>query len=39
LLHRLSELHREELRVSGPALFESLQAVLHRSGRDRRGSP
>ena len=36
LLRRLSVLHWEELRVSGPALSESLQAVLHRSGRDRR---
>jgi DNA-binding MarR family transcriptional regulator len=36
LLHRLSVLHREELRVSGPALSESLRAVVHHSGRDRR---
>lgn len=33
LLHRLSILHWEELRVSGPALSKSLQAVLQRSGR------
>jgi hypothetical protein len=34
LLHRLSVLHWEELRVSGPALSESLRAVMH-SGRER----
>jgi DNA-binding MarR family transcriptional regulator len=39
LLHRLSVLHRQELRISGPVLSESLQAVLHHSGRDRRRSP
>ena len=33
LLRRLSVLHWKELRISGPALSESLQAVLHRSGR------
>jgi DNA-binding MarR family transcriptional regulator len=37
LLHRLAVLHREELRVSGPALCQSLQAVMHHGGRDRKG--
>ncbi|QNI32064.1 winged helix-turn-helix transcriptional regulator [Alloacidobacterium dinghuense] len=36
LLHRLSVLHREELRVSGPALSKSLWAVVHHSGRGSR---
>ena len=36
LLHRLSVLHREELRVFEPALSEALWAVAHRSGRRRR---
>jgi DNA-binding MarR family transcriptional regulator len=36
LLHRLSVLHREELRVSGPALSEALQVVVHHSERHRR---
>lgn len=35
LLHRLSVLHWEELRVSGPALSESLRAVMQHSGRER----
>ena len=35
LLHRLSVLHREELRVSGPALSESLWAVINHSNRHR----
>jgi DNA-binding MarR family transcriptional regulator len=38
LLHRLSALHWEELRVSGPALSESLRAVLPHSGGDHRRS-
>ena len=33
LLHRLSVLHWEELRISGPALSDSLQAVVHRPRR------
>jgi hypothetical protein len=33
LLHRLSVLHWEELRVSGPALSESLWAVMNHSNR------
>jgi DNA-binding MarR family transcriptional regulator len=33
LLHSLSILHWEELRVSGPALSESLWAVMHQSKR------
>jgi DNA-binding MarR family transcriptional regulator len=33
LLHRLSVLHWEELRVSGPALSESLWAVMKHSNR------
>jgi DNA-binding MarR family transcriptional regulator len=33
LLHRLSALHWEELRVSGPALSESLLAVMNHSNR------
>jgi hypothetical protein len=33
ILHRLSVLHWEELRVSGPALCESLRAVVHHSHR------
>ena len=36
LLHRLSVLHWEELRVSGPALSEALWAVMHHSNRGRR---
>jgi len=36
LLHRLAVLHREELRVSGPALCESLQAVMRHDVRDRK---
>lgn len=36
LLHRLSVLHWEELRVSGPALAESLRVVGH-PGRKGRG--
>jgi DNA-binding MarR family transcriptional regulator len=36
LLHRLSVLHREELRFFGPALSEALWAVAHNSGRHRR---
>lgn len=35
LLHRLSVLHWEELRVSGPALSESLRAVMQHPGRER----
>lgn len=35
LLHRLSVLHWEELRVSGPALSESLWAVMNHSSRHR----
>jgi hypothetical protein len=34
LLHRLSILRWEELRVSGTALSESLRAVMHHSGRN-----
>lgn len=39
LLHRLSRLHRRELSISGPALSESLRAVLKNSleGERRRG--
>lgn len=39
LLHRLSHLHRNELRVSGPALSESLRMTLENSLEDqgRRG--
>jgi len=36
LLHQLSLLHWEELRVSGPALSEALRAVVHDSVRHRR---
>jgi DNA-binding MarR family transcriptional regulator len=36
LLHRLSILHWEELRTSGPALAESLQAVVRHSARHRK---
>lgn len=36
LLHRLSVLHREELRVLGPALSESLQAIVQHSHREHR---
>jgi DNA-binding MarR family transcriptional regulator len=36
LLHRLSVLHWEELRVSGPALSESLRAVMSDSVAERR---
>ena len=36
LLHRLALLHREELRVSGPALCESLQAVMRHGSRGHR---
>ena len=39
LLHRLSIEHWEELRVSGPALSESLWAVMHHSSRGRRRRP
>lgn len=35
LLHRLSLLHWEELRVSGPALSESLWSVMNHSNQDR----
>ena len=36
LLHRLSLLHWQELRVSGPALFEALSAVLmHAAGSEK----
>lgn len=35
LLHRLSLLHWEELRVSGPALSDSLHAVISHSGPNR----
>jgi DNA-binding MarR family transcriptional regulator len=35
LLHRLAVLHREELGISGPALCESLQAIIHGT-RDRK---
>lgn len=35
LLHRLSILHWEELRVSGPALSESLRALMKQSSRPR----
>jgi DNA-binding MarR family transcriptional regulator len=36
LLHRLSLIHWEELRVSGPALSDSLQAVIpHPAGKRR----
>jgi hypothetical protein len=41
LLHQLSVLLRQELRVSGPALSESLLTVLAHSagrGRSRHGS-
>jgi len=38
LLHQLSLLHWEELRVSGPALSESLWAVMHHSRRHQRTS-
>lgn len=37
LLHRLSVLHWEELRVSGPALSESLRAVMEHPRRERTG--
>jgi DNA-binding MarR family transcriptional regulator len=36
LLHRLSVLHWEELRVLGPALSESLRAVMCHSSPERR---
>ena len=36
MLHRLSVLHREELRVFGPALSEALWVVAHHSGNHRR---
>jgi DNA-binding MarR family transcriptional regulator len=36
LLHRLSVLHWEELRVSGPALSESLRAVMCHSTPERK---
>ena len=36
LLHQLSILHTEELRVSGPALFEALGSVIHRSRAHRK---
>ena len=36
LLHRLAVLHHEELRVSGPALCETLQAVMRQGSRGRR---
>lgn len=36
LLHRLSVLHWEELRVSGPALSEALRAVMRHSAPERR---
>lgn len=36
LLHRLSVLHWEELRVSGPALSDSLRAVISHSSKERR---
>lgn len=39
LLHRLSVLHWEELRVSAPALSESLRAVLRHYGRRARRLP
>ncbi|MBV8673616.1 MAG: MarR family transcriptional regulator [Acidobacteriaceae bacterium] len=35
LLQRLAVVHREELRVSGPALCESLQAVVRHGSRSR----
>lgn len=35
LLRRLAVLHREELRISGPALCESLQTIMH-DGRHRK---
>ena len=37
LLHRLSVLHWEELRVSGPALAESLRVAGYNSARKDRG--
>jgi DNA-binding MarR family transcriptional regulator len=36
LLHQLSLLHWEELRMAGPALSEALWAVVHHSGGHRR---
>ena len=36
LLHQLSLLHWEELRVSGPALSEALRAVVHPLGHGRK---
>jgi DNA-binding MarR family transcriptional regulator len=36
LLHRLAVLHREELRSSGPALCESLRAVMRHGSRSGR---
>lgn len=39
LLRRLSALHREELRVSGPALSESLWAVMQHSDSNGRRRP
>jgi DNA-binding MarR family transcriptional regulator len=38
LLHRLSVLHREELRISGPALSEALGAVVHHSTATHRAT-
>jgi hypothetical protein len=38
LLHRLSVLHREELRISGPALSEALGAVMHHSTSTHRAT-
>jgi len=37
LLHRLSILHWQELRVSGPALSEALSAVLTHTAGSKRG--
>jgi DNA-binding MarR family transcriptional regulator len=37
LLHRLAVLHREELRFSGPALCESLHAMMRHGHRGRKG--
>jgi len=36
LLHQLSILHREELRVSGPALLEALGSLIHQSRGHRK---
>ncbi len=38
MLHRLSILHWQELRVSGPALFEALSAVLGHSVGSEKGT-